>query len=161
SPAGVVASAGRDGDIRLWARDGGGLRELLYLRHGKQIRQIAFLADGMSLAVLPSSEWGVRVWRLNELWRSLAELRLHRGLPEFKPRPSPRRVTITPPPCVVDRAAGPNGLKAVLCDSPDWTRPVKERIDGSINFNWAQQAPDPLVTTQTCSARWTGRLVPP
>jgi hypothetical protein len=38
--------------------------------------------------------------------------------------------------------------------------PVLERIDTSINFNWAAASPDPLVRTDQFSVQWTGFVQP-
>lgn len=42
-----------------------------------------------------------------------------------------------------------------------WGTPVMERLDPTVNFNWAGNAPDPLVGADNFAVRWTGQIEVP
>jgi hypothetical protein len=58
---------------------------------------------------------------------------------------------VTPP------AAG-NGLTADYFNNMDLTAKVLTRIDPTINFDWGNGSPDPLIGPDTFSVRWTGQV---
>lgn len=54
----------------------------------------------------------------------------------------------------------PEGLKGEYFDNPEFKGTPKVRTDKNINFEPANQAPDPFLPTSPMSVRWTGKLVP-
>lgn len=54
----------------------------------------------------------------------------------------------------------PEGLKGEYYDNPNFEGTPKVRTDKSINFEPANQAPDPFLPASPMSIRWTGKLVP-
>ncbi|MDE6317892.1 MAG: glycoside hydrolase family 3 C-terminal domain-containing protein, partial [Muribaculaceae bacterium] len=54
----------------------------------------------------------------------------------------------------------PEGLKAEYYDNPNFEGTPKVRTDKAINFEPANQAPDPFLPASPMSIRWTGKLVP-
>lgn len=54
----------------------------------------------------------------------------------------------------------PAGLKAEYFDNPNFEGTPKVRTDKTINFEPANQAPDPFLPPSPLSIRWTGKLVP-
>ncbi len=57
--------------------------------------------------------------------------------------------------------AGARGLKAEYFDNPGLEgEPVLVRLDPMIDFDWAMGPPDPRISPDRFSVRWTGRLVP-
>lgn len=54
----------------------------------------------------------------------------------------------------------PEGLKAEYYDNPEFKGTPKVRTDRNINFEPANQAPDPFLPASPMSIRWTGKLVP-
>ena len=52
------------------------------------------------------------------------------------------------------------GLQAEYFDSTGLTNLVMVRTDGTINFNWTNNAPVSLLSSSNLSVRWTGWLVP-
>src|SRR3990167_4668347 len=53
-----------------------------------------------------------------------------------------------------------NGLTAVYYNNMDFTGRTFSRIDPTINFNWGSGSPDPVISGNTFSARWTGKILP-
>ncbi|MEH1863116.1 MAG: PA14 domain-containing protein [Nostoc sp.] len=49
-----------------------------------------------------------------------------------------------------------DGLKAEYYDNIDFTNLKVTRTDPTVNFNWRNGSPDPLIDADTFSARWTG-----
>jgi WD40 repeat protein len=72
----LLATGSRDGTVRLWLWDGADLEELLTLPCTGPVVGLAFSPDGDSLAVLSRRERAARVWHLDRLRRSLAEMNL-------------------------------------------------------------------------------------
>jgi hypothetical protein len=62
---------------------------------------------------------------------------------------------------VVERPAGPNGLKAELFADAHLLRCVKVRYDPQVKFDWGIGSPDPLLPADFFSIRWTGWLKAP
>src|SRR5689334_12008958 len=52
------------------------------------------------------------------------------------------------------------GLLGQYFDNKDFTAPVLERTDATVNFNWAYNAPAAGMGVDTFSVRWSGQLVP-
>ena len=50
------------------------------------------------------------------------------------------------------------GLTGTYFDNDDFTNPVLERVDSTINFNWGDESPDPLLDVDTFSVRWVGTV---
>ncbi len=56
---------------------------------------------------------------------------------------------------------GQHGLKGEYFDNRDLSgRPVIERVDDRIGFDWGSGSPDPRLDPDRFSVRWTGKLVP-
>jgi hypothetical protein len=54
------------------------------------------------------------------------------------------------------------GLGANYFNNTQWTDPpALQRIDGAINFAWGVNAPDPAVSADKFTVRWTGWICPP
>ncbi|MGN9844019.1 PA14 domain-containing protein [Nonomuraea sp. H19] len=51
------------------------------------------------------------------------------------------------------------GLSATYFDNADLTAPKVTRIDPGVNFDWGMNAPDPAVSPDTFSVRWTGKVI--
>ncbi|KPL23737.1 MAG: hypothetical protein AMJ75_05450, partial [Phycisphaerae bacterium SM1_79] len=56
-------------------------------------------------------------------------------------------------------AAAP-GLHGDYYDNIDFTNLTVTRVDATVNFNWGNDSPDPLIGADTFSIRWTGRVQP-
>ncbi|MBA3581086.1 MAG: Ig-like domain-containing protein [Gammaproteobacteria bacterium] len=54
-----------------------------------------------------------------------------------------------------------NGLVGQYYDNADFTNLVLTRTDNTVNFNWVNAAPDPLLGADTFSVRWTGFVEAP
>ncbi|WP_171074488.1 PA14 domain-containing protein [Nonomuraea basaltis] len=68
--------------------------------------------------------------------------------------------TVTLPPgsattLVIDQ----QGLSATYFDNADLTAPKLTRVDPGVNFDWGANAPDPAVSPDTFSVRWTGKVI--
>jgi hypothetical protein len=68
--------------------------------------------------------------------------------------------TLTLPPAsattlVIDQ----QGLSATYFDNADLTAPKVTRIDPGVNFDWGSNAPDPAISPDTFSVRWTGKVI--
>lgn len=50
------------------------------------------------------------------------------------------------------------GLSATYYDNRDFTGTTKTRTDATVNFDWGGGSPDPVIGTDTFSARWTGEV---
>ena len=61
---------------------------------------------------------------------------------------------------MISKSFFPNGLKAEYYLNKELTGNPKTRIDENINFEPANQAPDPFLPKSPLSIRWTGDLVP-
>ena len=72
----LLAAGSRDKTVRLYRCDGESVQELLTLREPGPVDALAFTPDGERLVVLVHGETAVRVWRLDRLRRSLAEVGL-------------------------------------------------------------------------------------
>jgi hypothetical protein len=53
-----------------------------------------------------------------------------------------------------------NGLKGAYFGKIDLTNPVLTRLDGTINQNWGDASPDPLLPKDGFSVRWSGTVTP-
>ena len=51
-----------------------------------------------------------------------------------------------------------NGLLGTYFDNADLTDPKLRRLDPSVNFEWGERSPSPVIDTNTFSVRWTGRV---
>jgi fibro-slime domain-containing protein len=51
---------------------------------------------------------------------------------------------------------GESGLKGQYFNNMDFTSPVLERVDASIDFDWGKGSPNSKVDADTFSVRWTG-----
>ncbi|MET7335033.1 PA14 domain-containing protein [Nonomuraea sp. NPDC005650] len=51
------------------------------------------------------------------------------------------------------------GLSATYFDNADLTAPKLTRIDPAVDFDWGANAPDPAVSADTFSVRWTGKVI--
>ncbi|MEH1839060.1 MAG: PA14 domain-containing protein [Nostoc sp.] len=51
-----------------------------------------------------------------------------------------------------------DGLKAEYYDNIDFTNLKQTRTDPTINFNWGLASPDPSISADTFSVRWTGQV---
>lgn len=61
---------------------------------------------------------------------------------------------------MITKANFPDGLKAEYFDNKDLAGTPKVRTDENINFEPANQAPDPFLPKSPLSVRWSGRIVP-
>lgn len=61
---------------------------------------------------------------------------------------------------MISKAYFPNGLKAEYFSNKNFTGTPKVRTDENINFEPANQAPDPFLPKSPLSIRWSGELVP-
>ena len=53
------------------------------------------------------------------------------------------------------------GLKGEYFQNPDFTGPKFSRTDPTVNFDWANGAPDASMTAESFSVQWTGKLLAP
>lgn len=53
------------------------------------------------------------------------------------------------------------GLYATYYDNADFTGTSLSRIDTTVDFDWGQSSPAPVIGPDTFSARWTGYVKPP
>ncbi|GAA3690496.1 hypothetical protein GCM10022224_064910 [Nonomuraea antimicrobica] len=51
------------------------------------------------------------------------------------------------------------GLNATYFDNADLTAPKVTRVDPTVNFDWGPNSPDPAVSPDTFSVRWTGKVI--
>ncbi len=51
------------------------------------------------------------------------------------------------------------GLTGTYFDNSDLTNQKLSRLDSSLNFNWGSGSPSSVITADTFSARWSGRLL--
>ncbi|GAA3546481.1 hypothetical protein GCM10022419_028280 [Nonomuraea rosea] len=51
------------------------------------------------------------------------------------------------------------GLSATYFDNADLTAPKVSRVDPTVNFDWGSGTPDPALSPDTFSARWTGKVI--
>jgi len=57
---------------------------------------------------------------------------------------------------------GENGLKGEYFNNMDLSgSPALVRTDSQVDFIWGEGSPDPAISTDEFSVRWTGKLVPP
>jgi len=66
--------------------------------------------------------------------------------------------------CLVppNRKAGRRGLRGEYFNNPDLMgKPALVRLDSEIDFDWGVGSPDPKISCDNFSVRWTGKLVPP
>lgn len=61
---------------------------------------------------------------------------------------------------MITKSYFPNGLRAEYYANKDLTGTPKVRVDDNINFEPANQAPDPFLPKSPLSIRWSGDLVP-
>lgn len=61
---------------------------------------------------------------------------------------------------LISKSYFPEGLKAEYFSGKDLNGVAKTRMDEWINFELANQAPDPFLPTSPLSVRWTGKLKP-
>lgn len=61
---------------------------------------------------------------------------------------------------LITKANFPNGLKAEYFDNKNLEGTPRVRVDENINFEPANQAPDPFLPESPLSIRWSGDLVP-
>ncbi len=73
-PDGQVASASRDGTVRLWRLRGEQLVPQLTLRHSRAVLQVAWALGGARLLVLERGTRGARVWHLDRLLNRLGDV---------------------------------------------------------------------------------------
>ncbi len=52
------------------------------------------------------------------------------------------------------------GLQGDYYDNIDFTNLTVTRVDATVNFNWGNDSPDPLIGADTFSIRWTGQVQP-
>ena len=52
------------------------------------------------------------------------------------------------------------GLRGEYYGATNLTNWKLNRVDSQVNFDWAYSSPDPLVSTNSFSVRWTGQVVP-
>ncbi|MDX1962067.1 MAG: PA14 domain-containing protein [Pirellulales bacterium] len=52
------------------------------------------------------------------------------------------------------------GLTGTYYNNINFTGTTVERIDNTVNFNWGNGQPDPLIGADTFSVRWTGQIEP-
>jgi WD40 repeat protein len=91
----LLATGSRDRSVRLTAWDGRAARELVTLRAGGPVQDLALVPGAPALAVLVQRERGVRLWYLDRLWARLNALTPAAPLP-----PLPETTASAPPiPC--------------------------------------------------------------
>ncbi len=157
----LLASGSRDRTIKLWHCTAGQLRELLTLRQPGPVRWLAFHPDGVRLFVLLDGEGAVRVWHLDRLFDRFRAMGLGATLEPITPVPLPPTAAGPRPEPIIEVPLSSNGLKAELFADLDFQRCVKVRYDAQVNWNWGQEAPDPLLPADFFSIRWTGWLKAP
>ncbi|MFC4008549.1 PA14 domain-containing protein [Nonomuraea purpurea] len=70
------------------------------------------------------------------------------------------RATLTlPAGSVTTLVVEQQGLSATYFDNADLTAPKLTRVDPVVNFDWGANAPDPAVSADTFSVRWTGKVI--
>jgi WD40 repeat protein len=161
TPSGLLASACREGLVRLWRWDGATLRGLFTLRHARPVRQVAFAADGVTLAVRVDGERAVRLWHLDRLCGRFQGLGLGAGLEALTPTPLPPGASAPPPAPPHEPPAPRSGLRAELFADADLARCVKVRYDPVVDFSWGAGAADPALPADFFSVRWSGWLKAP
>lgn len=57
-------------------------------------------------------------------------------------------------------ASESNGLLGSYFSGSNFEKEVIQRVDSSINFNWAEQSPAVGIANDRYSARWTGKILP-
>ena len=55
---------------------------------------------------------------------------------------------------------GTNGLNGDYYDNIDFTALTLNRVDPTVDFDWAGGSPDPSIGADTFSVRWTGQVIP-
>ncbi len=65
-----------------------------------------------------------------------------------------------PPPTPPPPPSTGTGLRGEYFDNIDFTNSKIIRTDQTINFNWGDSSPDPLIGSDTFSVRWTGQVEP-
>jgi len=50
------------------------------------------------------------------------------------------------------------GLTGAYYNNQNFTDRILERVDDQVNFDWGNESPDPTVSPNTFSARWTGQI---
>jgi WD40 repeat protein len=159
---GLLASGSHDRTVKLWRWDGEAPAELLTLRQPAPVRWLCFHPDGVRLFVLLEGERAVRVWHLDRLRDRLTGIGLGAGLEGIGPAALPPAVgEPEPPPPVITRPDGPNGLRTELFADMDQWRCVKVRHDPQINVAWSTGVFDPLLPPANFSIRWGGWLKAP
>jgi hypothetical protein len=72
-PDGRAVTASADGTVRLWDRDGEGLREWLRLRLRAPVEGLSATADGRRLALVLAGDRAVRIVHLDRLKQELGK----------------------------------------------------------------------------------------
>jgi hypothetical protein len=102
------------------------MRELLTLPTAGTVHWLQFHPDGTKLFVLAEGERAVRVWRLDRLEASLKPLGVGLGVDAVVPLDVPPAApTNPPPPPLVEKPAGPNGLRMEMFADMDFRRHVR------------------------------------
>jgi beta-glucanase (GH16 family) len=55
---------------------------------------------------------------------------------------------------------GGTGLRGEYFDNRDFSASKLTRVDPTVNFNWGTGSPNPAISSDTFSVRWTGRVSP-
>jgi beta-glucosidase len=85
------------------------------------------------------------------------EIRYARGIPEDMDLAPVDSLHLAPP----GAKPGRHGLMAEYFSNPDRRgKPALKRVDPKIDFDWGDEAPDPVLPKDNFSVRWTGSLVP-
>lgn len=61
---------------------------------------------------------------------------------------------------VVNNGASTGGLRGTYFDNVNFTGLRVDRLDPTIDFNWAASQPDPAIGSETFSVRWSGEIQP-
>ena len=158
----VVASASRDGTIRIFRIDG---TALVNLEVSGPILKMQTSADGSKLAVVVEGERAARIWHLDQLNDELARIGL--TLPQDLGRNRSHHY----PDHAEDLAAhhkagikprqGPLGLTAEIFATSFFQGKIKERYDEQVNLVAPTETPDPTLPPMSYSIRWSGWIKAP
>ncbi|MCW2923597.1 MAG: hypothetical protein JWM98_1001, partial [Thermoleophilia bacterium] len=89
-----------------------------------------------------------------------AVMRLEWQPPGGKRGPIPASL-LTPDPAPAKPAPPTTGLVGTYYDETNMTKPIVQRLDPEVRFDWNRAQPDPEMYPDTYSVRWTGSVTAP
>ncbi|HSS96774.1 MAG TPA: PA14 domain-containing protein, partial [Terriglobales bacterium] len=158
-----LVSGGYDNAVRLWNASNG--QPIATLQgHTDRVVQVAFSPNGAQIA---SASWDgtVRVW--DSSTHQIMQV-IQVGVPVGSVAWSPDSTKLAYGGAggtvqIVNAPTVPvptSGLLGQYYDNIDLTNWKLNRVDNTVNFNWIQGSPDPLIGADTFSIRWTGQVIP-